>query len=674
MKQHILLLSALLVAFFGGQNVSAQSTYTWNASQWGVKTGSLTINDNTIEFTSFDWDCVQVKNTAQFKLPLRQTFIVVKGTNLVVNDNNPNIFDLNGETDLNGESYQQSFKGATFTVNDSGTLMYADITSILPTETDFYGNVDITSVGLTLTASEGNLPTVSSIDFVAADILDAATDLIPADATDVTCEPADGEFKKTLTFTSGKESNDMGIAFSLDQKLNSSDMFLVIESDNNTLNTNSRIKLRNLKVGGSGYENNNGGCYVAGKEVSPGHYLYIHSFYKGSETSANLLAQWEENQTMNAKSGTLYINNKDQNGKTIKIYRLGFYNLSEIMQLYGLTGEKWWFTTANEGKLDVEIHSAATQNVIRINGNYGTANTNTTAYAAQLLRSMGKLPSNFTEIILDSKFSFKTDEQPCLVDVFADMPATVTKITLDQHEIIYLPTANPTVSYKGNKYYAFKEEEDNVTIPTVVGDTGGNWSSLTRTFRAGYNSLCVPFNNLQIESLPAGLSVYQLSGYNDGVVTFSRVTSNVSSNDKMWPYIVYAETEGTYVLLGRDAVTESLPSYNYKSVGDARFVGSFVNEVPTGEYAARTNYGIDKDGKLARMGASTKTTYYRAFLSLPAGAKARAAVFDDEPTGIKSIITTHFEGEDAVYDLQGHQVAQPTKGLYIVNGKKVVIK
>jgi hypothetical protein len=32
------------------------------------------------------------------------------------------------------------------------------------------------------------------------------------------------------------------------------------------------------------------------------------------------------------------------------------------------------------------------------------------------------------------------------------------------------------------------------------------------------------------------------------------------------------------------------------------------------------------------------------------------------------------ESVDAWYDMQGRKVAQPAKGLYIVNGKKVVIK
>ena len=46
-----------------------------------------------------------------------------------------------------------------------------------------------------------------------------------------------------------------------------------------------------------------------------------------------------------------------------------------------------------------------------------------------------------------------------------------------------------------------------------------------------------------------------------------------------------------------------------------------------------------------------------------------------DPTGI--IATQNDKGEtknDIYYDLQGRKVANPTKGLYIVNGKKVVIR
>ncbi len=46
---------------------------------------------------------------------------------------------------------------------------------------------------------------------------------------------------------------------------------------------------------------------------------------------------------------------------------------------------------------------------------------------------------------------------------------------------------------------------------------------------------------------------------------------------------------------------------------------------------------------------------------------------DGDVTGIKNLTPALSKGEGAVYDLQGRQVAQPTKGLYIVNGKKVFV-
>ena len=49
-------------------------------------------------------------------------------------------------------------------------------------------------------------------------------------------------------------------------------------------------------------------------------------------------------------------------------------------------------------------------------------------------------------------------------------------------------------------------------------------------------------------------------------------------------------------------------------------------------------------------------------------------IFEDgEITGIKSI-EREAKNVEGYYDLLGRRVAQPTKGLYIVNGKKVVVK
>lgn len=65
----------------------------------------------------------------------------------------------------------------------------------------------------------------------------------------------------------------------------------------------------------------------------------------------------------------------------------------------------------------------------------------------------------------------------------------------------------------------------------------------------------------------------------------------------------------------------------------------------------------------------------KAYMVVPAGlAGARQGFgFDDATTGISNVnVNENVNGN--VYDLQGRKVNTPTKGLYIVNGKKVVIK
>ena len=69
----------------------------------------------------------------------------------------------------------------------------------------------------------------------------------------------------------------------------------------------------------------------------------------------------------------------------------------------------------------------------------------------------------------------------------------------------------------------------------------------------------------------------------------------------------------------------------------------------------------------------------KAFLvltSTEAQAKGFVLEFEDgETTGIETIEDTKQNTEDGVYyDLQGRRVENPTRGVYIVNGKKVVIK
>ena len=88
--------------------------------------------------------------------------------------------------------------------------------------------------------------------------------------------------------------------------------------------------------------------------------------------------------------------------------------------------------------------------------------------------------------------------------------------------------------------------------------------------------------------------------------------------------------------------------------------------------------GFYKQG--TRNGASIKLAAHRAGLRLPlAIAPAKGFTIDfesarkeSETTGIRTVKPTTPAKEDVVYDLQGRRVTNPGRGIYIVNGKKII--
>ena len=62
----------------------------------------------------------------------------------------------------------------------------------------------------------------------------------------------------------------------------------------------------------------------------------------------------------------------------------------------------------------------------------------------------------------------------------------------------------------------------------------------------------------------------------------------------------------------------------------------------------------------------------KAYLSVPASSPAKFFGLDGEATGINSVKTAKADG--AYYTLEGVKTTKPVKGLYIHNGKKIVVK
>ncbi len=136
--------------------------------------------------------------------------------------------------------------------------------------------------------------------------------------------------------------------------------------------------------------------------------------------------------------------------------------------------------------------------------------------------------------------------------------------------------------------------------------------------------------------------------------------------------ILYCATPDTYdvpVIASASAVTEN------------ELIGVTVKTPVTWESDGKYNY-ILQSGQFKKA-SSGNLKANRAYLHTSYDVTAAGArdylefSFEDDVTGISDATRLNDNEKlinDNCFDLQGRRVAQPTKGLYIVNGKKVIIK
>ena len=90
--------------------------------------------------------------------------------------------------------------------------------------------------------------------------------------------------------------------------------------------------------------------------------------------------------------------------------------------------------------------------------------------------------------------------------------------------------------------------------------------------------------------------------------------------------------------------------------------------------------GDNKIHKVVTGGSGVTIGQYKGYIipgSITKVANSRSAnflSFEDETTGIAGVEMNDDAEQKVVYNLNGQRVANPTKGLYIVNGKKVIMK
>ena len=192
-------------------------------------------------------------------------------------------------------------------------------------------------------------------------------------------------------------------------------------------------------------------------------------------------------------------------------------------------------------------------------------------------------------------------------------------------------------------------------------DFKAEFVKLTRGVRGGINSFILPFEVSANE-----LSANKVATYKDctlGDVANFITAESVGANI---PFLTMDVAED------KAAVDKELTFTNKAIVATPDNLGeNFV-----GVYK-RTNangfYGINDDGKLQKGGAEAYVNPFHAYLNVDK--QLNAVAFDGSTVTAINGIAADKVANTAVYDLSGRRVnGKLNKGLYIMNGKKVVVK
>ena len=177
----------------------------------------------------------------------------------------------------------------------------------------------------------------------------------------------------------------------------------------------------------------------------------------------------------------------------------------------------------------------------------------------------------------------------------------------------------------------------------------------------GASTLVLPFAS----TIPTGVTCYTLN-YTAGnnSVKATEVNTTLAANT---PVLVNAN-EGSYkfvsTAISGDAATGSAP------VTVGALTGVYTETtVPSGSYILWANESNPIGFYLAN---NNTVAANRAYLTADgAGANMLNIVFGEE-TGISTVTAQQNDGN--IYNLQGRSISQPTKGIYVKNGKKFLVK
>ena len=421
-----------------------------------------------------------------------------------------------------------------------------------------------------------------------------------------------------------------------------------------------------------------------------------HSSVKGTDNVGGIAGSSAE---INIRRSTNYGTVENNNTSIGGIIGYAYGTSIEDCANYGKISSTGWYTGGIAGQTEA---NCSIQNVF----SYGdVTNTNEVpgiiiGYVKGTLTAKGIVAynkeallnnssENIKKVVGRGSLTFEDGKEE------ADVVKAFTQQQIKSGEVAYLLAEGKVLGEKAWGQQLGKDQypvpgSDNKVIKAAQGDMDANGND---TYWATFSN---PTNDVTL-SVPSDrtLKVYNAT-VSGGKMTLTERNSQVAKDEG-----VLLKTDGEYVNAKANATNELAKASSYENHLVATPAETQTITAAAGCKLYRLTYknatnkerlgfylSVDKDNN-SNDGTSLKATPGKAYLQVseneakdPSSASlARSFVFGggNETTGIEGITimgtdVQHHGTIGGIFDLQGRKIVNPTKGIYIKNNKKVIIK
>ena len=197
----------------------------------------------------------------------------------------------------------------------------------------------------------------------------------------------------------------------------------------------------------------------------------------------------------------------------------------------------------------------------------------------------------------------------------------------------------------------------------------------TLTKSAAPYTICLPYDL----NIPTGAKAYKMSGRSDNELIFTQTLDRLEA---LQPYLIWADQgDASLGTSAADIPASGGMTYGRQDDAPGFSMRGTLYGISNAEASELGAYTLQNDGKWHPVLSdndehrAASIPPFRAYLLQNRGARNRAIGMTlEDTTGIEQLRTIDSDGTERVYDLNGRQLSAPTKGINVMNGKKIIKK